>query len=88
MNRRIKKKLQIRRYNILNDDELRVVIGIAIDNIYIKYQRPAFSSRDIGIPETNGKELPMRSYDVFTYTNYLKSIGGSDSNEEDKEVTE
>lgn len=34
MNRRIKKKLQIRRYNILNDDELRVVIGIAIDNIY------------------------------------------------------
>lgn len=79
---------QIRRYNILNDDELRVVIGIAIDNIYIKYQRPAFSYRDIGIPETNGKELPMRSYDEFAYTNYLKSMGGFDSNEEDEEVTE
>ena len=88
MNRRIKKKLQIRWYNILNDDELRVVIGIAIDNIYIKYQRPAFSYRDIGIPETNGKELPMRSYDEFAYTNYLKSMGGFDSNEEDEEVTE
>ena len=79
---------QIRRYNILDDNELRVIIEIAIDNIYIKYQRPAFSSRDIGIPETNGKELPMRSYDVFTYTNYLKSMGGSDLNEDDKEVTE
>lgn len=79
---------QIRRYNIRNDDELRVVIGIAIDNMYIEYQRPAFSSRDIGIPENNGKELPMRSYDEFTYTNYLKSMGGSDSNEENKEATE
>lgn len=42
----------------------------------------------IGIPENNGKELPMRSYDEFTYTNYLKSMGGSDSNEENKEATE
>ena len=66
---------QIRRYNILNDDELRVVIGIAIDNIYIKYQRSAMSYRDIGIPETNGKELPMRSYDEFAYTNYFKIDG-------------
>ena len=65
---------------------MRIVTGIAIDNISIKYQRPSFSSRDIGIPETNGKELPMRSYDVFTYTNYLKSMGGPDSNEEDKEI--